>query len=120
MNLISGVPEKVLRWPVGFTDPFKPNSRFEVINWKYFNNSAIFGSTDLEPVSEITEAEKLDLDEVKQTAVSVIKKELPKVQESDVELKTGYKRLDPKRGSFGIISKFLKILISDGKYLEII
>lgn len=98
MNFISGVPEKVLRWPVGFTDPFKPNSRFEVINWKYFNDSAIFGSTDLEPVSEITEAEKLDLDEVKQTAVSVIKKELIDVQERDVELKTGYKRLDPKRG----------------------
>ena len=87
-----------MRWPVGFIDPFKPNSRFEVNHWRYFDNDRMFGDVDTEPVTQLTEAENMDLDEVQKTAFSALKKEDKELKDSDVTLRTGFKRHDPKRG----------------------
>lgn len=94
------MPEKVLRWPIGFTDPFKPNGRFEVIHWRYFDDKSIFGDLDSEPVTAISGADKADLNEITKTAVSALQKENSNLKESDIKLKNGFKRHDPKRGRF--------------------
>ena len=92
------MPEKVLRWPVGFTDPFKPNGRFEVIHWRYFDKESIYGDIDSAPATEISDTERKDLDEILKTASSALKKELKDLSDNDMKLRTGLKRHDPKRG----------------------
>lgn len=37
-------------WPLGVADPFKPNSRHEVIRWDYFNETHIFLGNDFDSV----------------------------------------------------------------------
>ena len=93
------MPEKVLRWPIGFTDPFKPNGRFEVIHWRYFDDKSIFGDMDSETVSRISDADETDLNEIFKTASTALKKEIKHLKRNDLKLRTGFKRHDPKRGS---------------------
>ena len=112
------MPEKVLRWPVGFTDPFKPNGRFEVIHWRYFDKSNIYGDVDSEPVTKISGADRKDLDEIYMTSLSALKKEMKDIKDSDIMLRAGFKRHDPKRGLYlrlsfsGIMERKFSIFIS--------
>lgn len=45
----SGVPEKRPSWPIGFRQPFKPTSRFEVLQWEYFTDTSSYGFTETNP-----------------------------------------------------------------------
>lgn len=45
----SGVPEKRPLWPIGFRQPFKPQSRFEVLQWEYFTDTSSYGFTEVNP-----------------------------------------------------------------------
>ena len=45
----SGVPEKRPSWPIGFRQPFKPTSRFEVLQWEYFTATSSYGFTETNP-----------------------------------------------------------------------
>lgn len=45
----SGVPEKRPSWPIGFRQPFKPQSRFEVLQWEYFTDTSSYGFTEVNP-----------------------------------------------------------------------
>eukprot|EP00794_Sanderia_malayensis_P003811 gene3811-4339_t len=99
-SLPNDVPEKKLGWPIGFSSSFKPNSRFEVINWKYFNETTLFGQIDASPITEIKDADKDDLNEVQETARSVLFKEFHNDDDDDhIKLSTGYRRHDPSRGA---------------------
>lgn len=44
-----GVPEKRPSWPIGFRQPFKPQSRFEVLQWEYFTDTSSYGFTEVNP-----------------------------------------------------------------------
>ena len=44
-----GVPEKKPSWPIGFRQPFKPQSRFEVLQWEYFTDTSSYGFTEVNP-----------------------------------------------------------------------
>ena len=45
----SGVPEKRPSWPIGFRQPFKPTSRFEVLQWEYFTDTSSYGFSETNP-----------------------------------------------------------------------
>ena len=49
----SGVPEKRPSWPIGFRQPFKPTSRFEVLQWEYFTDTSSYGFTETNPKVKI-------------------------------------------------------------------
>jgi len=49
LDFFSGVPEKIPSWPIGFHPPFKPQSRFEVLQWEYFTDTSSYGFTEVNP-----------------------------------------------------------------------
>lgn len=49
-----GVPEKRPSWPIGFRQPFKPQSRFEVLQWEYFTDTSSYGFTEVNPKVRFT------------------------------------------------------------------
>lgn len=98
MVLLVDVPEKTLHWPVGFTAPFKPSSRFEVIQWTYFDNKNLYGYTDVEPVSNFSTANKKDVNDIMNIVKQAIQREYGHTNEYNFRLINGYRRLDPQRG----------------------
>ncbi|KAK3753256.1 hypothetical protein QZH41_004469 [Actinostola sp. cb2023] len=62
--LPEGVREKHPSWPIGFPQPFRPTSRFEVIQWEYFNQNVSYGFTEVNPQVELKGAFKRDAIEV--------------------------------------------------------
>lgn len=97
-NLISnvGVPEKHPSWPIGFPQPFKPTSRFEVIQWEYFNHNVSYGFTEVNPQVKLEGAFKQDTEEVIHTATRMLTHEDPSKK---AQLINGYRRVDPCRGA---------------------
>lgn len=54
-----GVPEKRPSWPIGFRQPFKPQSRFEVLQWEYFTDTSSYGFTEVNPKVNLVNCEIL-------------------------------------------------------------
>ena len=101
-----GVPEKTKTWPVGHTKPFKPNSRFEVIDWVYFDKDNMYGITDESPISNYTHAYRQDYDEI----MTLVSKTLH-IPVKKLEMVDGYRRLDPRRGEEIILITNVSLLV---------
>ncbi|XP_012562837.1 chondroitin sulfate glucuronyltransferase isoform X1 [Hydra vulgaris] len=105
-KLPEGVPEKLLHWPIGFPHPFKPLSRFEVIEWMYFDLKYLYGQKDAEPVSEYDSANKKDISDIIKIAEQALQFQHNPATNYHYELVNGYRRLDPQRGAEYIIDMF--------------
>lgn len=92
----SDVLEKRLSWPLGFARPFKPLSRFEVIQWTYFDKSVMYDFSDEEPTSLFPNSYYGDFTEILQTVKNALQER--NIHSSNMELMHGFHRVDPKRG----------------------
>ena len=98
------VLEKRLPWPIGYPRPFKPSSRFEVLEWTFFDKNQMYSFSDDEPTSNFPNFYYGDFSKILQT----IKLTLHKQQKgpSNLQLLHGYHRVDPKRGTMIQASQF--------------
>eukprot|EP00111_Clytia_hemisphaerica_P023368 TCONS_00068795-protein len=90
------VLEKKLTWPLGYPRPFRPSSRFEVIQWTLFDKNKMYAFTDQEPTSSFPASYYGDFTEILQTVKQAINQ---KYGNRRLELLNGYHRVDPKRGA---------------------
>lgn len=96
--LPDGVPEKKPTWPIGFRQPFKPTSRFEVLQWEYFTDTSSYGFSEVNPKVLLKGDYKKDVDDVKETAIKMLSREYNSAERS-FRLINGYRRVDPRRGA---------------------
>ena len=90
------VLEKKLIWPLGYPRPFRPSSRFEVIQWTLFDKNKMYAFTDQEPTSSFPTSYYGDFTEILQTVKQAINQ---KYGNRRLDLLNGYHRVDPKRGN---------------------
>lgn len=105
--LPDGVPEKRPSWPIGFRQPFKPTSRFEVLQWEYFTDTSSYGFSEVNPKVPLRGDYKKDVEDVKETAIKMLSREYSNV-EKDFRLINGYRRIDPRRGAEYILDIGIK------------
>lgn len=100
-NLSDLTPEGMsgVTWPVGINPPFKPRTRFEVINWEYFTEEHIYSCVDSSPKCEIRGADHADVAAVLDIAVERLNERYqPQLRFQKRRLLNGYRRFDPTRG----------------------
>ncbi|XP_043923506.1 chondroitin sulfate glucuronyltransferase [Protopterus annectens] len=86
-------------WPIGVNPPFKPKSRFEVINWDYFTEDHIYSCVDGSPKCELLGIDKADVGNIVEVAVEQMnEKYQPLLRFKKRQLLNGYRRFDPTRG----------------------
>ncbi|XP_020615853.1 chondroitin sulfate glucuronyltransferase-like [Orbicella faveolata] len=105
--LPDGVPEKRPSWPIGFRQPFKPQSRFEVLQWEYFTDTSSYGFTEVNPKVPLRGDYKRDVEDVKETAIKMLSREYSSAQK-EFRLINGYRRVDPRRGAEYILDIGIK------------
>ncbi|XP_076348621.1 chondroitin polymerizing factor [Tachypleus tridentatus] len=85
-------------WPLGVEPHFKPESRFDVINWNYFNETHKFlDPIDPKVVSRLVGVKQTDTVAILNECLHWLQKKYEKVFSSQV-LENGYWRIDPTRG----------------------
>lgn len=100
-NLSDLTPEGMsgVTWPIGINPPFKPRTRFEVINWEYFTEEHIYSCVDSSPKCEIRGADHADVAAVLDIAVERLNERYqPQLRFQKRRLLNGYRRFDPTRG----------------------
>ncbi|MGH0146716.1 UNVERIFIED_CONTAM: hypothetical protein FKN15_025988 [Acipenser sinensis] len=100
-NLSSLTPEGKAgaTWPIGINSPFKPKTRFEVINWEYFTEEHIYSCIDGAPKCELRGADRADVSDVVEMAVERLNERYqPVLRFRKQHLLNGYRRFDPTRG----------------------
>ncbi|KPP70624.1 chondroitin sulfate synthase 2-like [Scleropages formosus] len=86
-------------WPVGVNPPFEPKTRFEVLRWDYFTEELIYTCLDESPKCELRGIDKMDINDVIETAMGELnKKYKPVLYLKKQQLINGYRRFDPTRG----------------------
>ncbi|XP_044031818.1 chondroitin sulfate glucuronyltransferase isoform X1 [Siniperca chuatsi] len=86
-------------WPIGINPPFKPKTRFEVINWEYFTEEHIYSCIDSSPKCEMKGADRADVNAVLEIAVERLNERYqPQLRFRKQRLLNGYRRFDPTRG----------------------
>uniref|UniRef100_A0A4W3JAY8 Hexosyltransferase n=2 Tax=Callorhinchus milii TaxID=7868 RepID=A0A4W3JAY8_CALMI len=86
-------------WPIGIPPPFRPQTRFEVINWDYFTEDHLFACAWGGPKCELGGASRADVADVIETAVRELNhKYQPLLHFRKKQLLNGYRRFDPTRG----------------------
>ncbi|XP_072324660.1 chondroitin sulfate glucuronyltransferase-like [Scyliorhinus torazame] len=86
-------------WPIGINPPFKPKTRFEVINWDYFTEGQIYSCVEGAPKCELRGINKADISDIIETAVQQLnEKYQPALRFRKRQLLNGYRRFDPTRG----------------------
>lgn len=86
-------------WPIGINPPFKPRTRFEVINWEYFTEEHIYSCVDSSPKCEMRGADRADVNAVLEIAVERLNERYqPQLRFRKRRLLNGYRRFDPTRG----------------------
>lgn len=86
-------------WPIGVNPPFKPKSRFEVINWDYFTEDHIYSCVDGSPKCELLGINKADVNNIVEVAIEQMnEKYQPVLRFKKRQLLNGYRRFDPTRG----------------------
>uniref|UniRef100_A0A3P8X016 Hexosyltransferase n=1 Tax=Cynoglossus semilaevis TaxID=244447 RepID=A0A3P8X016_CYNSE len=86
-------------WPIGINPPFKPRTRFEVINWEYFTEEHIYSCVDGSPKCEIRGADRADVAAILEIAVERLNERYqPQLRFRKRRLLNGYRRFDPTRG----------------------
>ncbi|XP_067121714.1 chondroitin sulfate glucuronyltransferase [Centruroides vittatus] len=110
-----------LSWPVDIESPFKPNSRFDVIQWTHFNDTHLFLPNELTTLSRISGIEKLDLEHVRNLCKNWLAGSCGKC--TFERILQGYRKFDPTRGMEYIVDLIYKneeTGISTTKHLQII
>ncbi|XP_006006955.1 chondroitin sulfate glucuronyltransferase [Latimeria chalumnae] len=116
-NLSSLTPEGAAgaTWPLGINPPFKPKSRFEVINWDYFTEDHIFSCVDGSPKCELQGVDKVDVVDIIETAVQELnEKYQPFLRFMKRQMLNGYRRFDPTRGMEYILDLVLDAFTQKG------
>uniref|UniRef100_A0A3Q3VS86 Hexosyltransferase n=1 Tax=Mola mola TaxID=94237 RepID=A0A3Q3VS86_MOLML len=86
-------------WPVGINSPFKPRTRFEVINWEYFTEEHVYSCIDGSPKCEMRGTDRADVNAVLEIAVERLNERYqPQLRFRKRRLLNGYRRFDPTRG----------------------
>lgn len=116
-NLSDLTPEGMtgVTWPVGINPPFKPRTRFEVINWEYFTEEHIYSCVDSSPKCEIRGADHADVAAVLDIAVERLNERYqPQLRFQKRRLLNGYRRFDPTRGMEYILDLALEAYTQKG------
>lgn len=90
-----------LSWPVDIDSSFKPNTRFDVIQWTYFNDTHLFLPNELTVLSRISGIDKLDLEQILNFCKKWLRNSCKKCSFQNIF--QGYRKFDPTRGMEYII-----------------
>ncbi|MEQ2209729.1 hypothetical protein XENOCAPTIV_003219, partial [Xenoophorus captivus] len=102
-------------WPIGINSPFKPKTRFEVINWDYFTEEHIYSCTDGSPKCEMRGADRADVSAILEVAVERLNEHYqPQLRFRKRRLLNGYRRFDPTRGMEYILDLALEAFTQKG------
>uniref|UniRef100_A0AAY5KPF9 Hexosyltransferase n=1 Tax=Esox lucius TaxID=8010 RepID=A0AAY5KPF9_ESOLU len=102
-------------WPIGVNPPFKPKTRFEVINWEYFTEEHIYSCADSSPKCELRGADRADVSAVLETAVERLNERYqPQLRFRKRRLLNGYRRFDPTRGMEYMLDLVLEAFTQKG------
>lgn len=102
-------------WPIGINPPFKPRTRFEVINWEYFTEEHIYSCIDSSPKCEIRGADRADVSAVLEVAVERLNERYqPQLRFRKRRLLNGYRRFDPTRGMEYVLDLALEAYTQKG------
>lgn len=95
-----------LIWPLGVPEPYKPTNRYSVIQWTYFTDTHQYLDNELTNIQPIIGADKLDMEDIKQTAMENLSQKYP-ARFTLRRLINGYRRFDPTRGMEYILDLLL-------------
>ncbi|XP_074477766.1 chondroitin sulfate glucuronyltransferase [Sebastes fasciatus] len=102
-------------WPIGINPPFKPRTRFEVINWEYFTEEHIYSCIDSSPKCEMRGADRADVNAVLEIAVERLNERYqPQLRFRKRRLLNGYRRFDPTRGMEYVLDLALEAYTQKG------
>ncbi|KAK1884686.1 Chondroitin sulfate glucuronyltransferase [Dissostichus eleginoides] len=102
-------------WPIGINAPFKPKTRFEVINWEYFTEEHIYSCIDSSPKCEMRGADRADVNAVLEIAVERLNERYqPQLRFRKRRLLNGYRRFDPTRGMEYVLDLALEAYTQKG------
>ncbi|KAK5849878.1 hypothetical protein PBY51_014177 [Eleginops maclovinus] len=102
-------------WPIGINAPFKPRTRFEVINWEYFTEEHIYSCIDSSPKCEMRGADRADVNAVLEIAVERLNERYqPQLRFRKRRLLNGYRRFDPTRGMEYVLDLALEAYTQKG------
>ncbi|XP_012705510.2 chondroitin sulfate glucuronyltransferase [Fundulus heteroclitus] len=102
-------------WPIGLNSPFKPKTRFEVINWDYFTEEHIYSCTDGSPKCEMRGADRADVGAILEVAVERLNEHYqPQLRFRKRRLLNGYRRFDPTRGMEYVLDLALEAFTQKG------
>ncbi|KAM9827743.1 chondroitin sulfate glucuronyltransferase [Neosynchiropus ocellatus] len=102
-------------WPIGINPPFKPKTRFEVINWEYFTEEHIYACADSAPKCEMRGADRADISAVLEMAVERLNERYqPQLRFRKRRLLNGYRRFDPTRGMEYVLDLALEAYTQKG------
>ncbi|XP_019735427.1 chondroitin sulfate glucuronyltransferase [Hippocampus comes] len=103
-------------WPVGINAPFKPRTRFEVLNWDYFTEEHIHACTDGSPKCELRGADRADVAGVLEAALERLNARYqPRLRFLKRRLLNGYRRFDPTRGMEYVLDLALEAYTQKGR-----
>ncbi|KZC05455.1 Chondroitin sulfate synthase 2 [Dufourea novaeangliae] len=89
--------EHDVSWPVGNQMGNRASGRFDILRWKYFNETHTFFSTDFSTVQELKTDAKFDIDRIiNVTASNIIGNSQRKLKFK--KLLNGYQKFDASRG----------------------
>uniref|UniRef100_A0A3Q4MRA1 Hexosyltransferase n=1 Tax=Neolamprologus brichardi TaxID=32507 RepID=A0A3Q4MRA1_NEOBR len=102
-------------WPIGINPPFKPRTRFEVINWEYFTEEHIYSCVDGSPKCELRGVNRADVNAILEIAVERLNERYqPQLRFRKRRLLNGYRRFDPTRGMEYILDLALEAYTQKG------
>ncbi|KAJ8268438.1 hypothetical protein COCON_G00136100 [Conger conger] len=102
-------------WPIGINPPFRPKTRFEVINWDYFTEEHMYSCADGSPKCELRGADRADVLSVLETAVERLNERYqPQLRFRKRRLLNGYRRFDPTRGMEYTLDLALEVFTQKG------
>lgn len=102
-------------WPIGINAPFKPKTRFEVINWEYFTEEHIYSCIDSSPKCEMRGADRADVNAILEIAVERLNERYqPQLRFHKRRLLNGYRRFDPTRGMEYVLDLALEAYTQKG------
>ncbi|XP_061613584.1 chondroitin sulfate glucuronyltransferase [Phyllopteryx taeniolatus] len=116
-NLSELMPEGAagLTWPVGINAPFKPRTRFEVLNWDYFTEEHMFACAEGSPKCELRGADRADVGAVLEVALERLNARYqPRLRFLKRRLLNGYRRFDPTRGMEYVLDLALEAYTQKG------
>ncbi|CAB3402055.1 unnamed protein product [Caenorhabditis bovis] len=110
----SGEP---VNWPAAIPSFAKPPNRYQVPTWEYFTMSEIFRSEPNQNVRKVEGKDFDDIIEVVEAARQQVESEEPELE--FLQLRSGYRVFDPRRGMDYIIDLTYRKTVSDSPDIRI-